>query len=233
VPLAVKASAEDYVPQTVVETSFNDLISDVVFISNPAAQINAFVGNNFETTAAETPLDEIEYKTIEPPEDGWTLELLNEVTYINGKDIDLPFSIDDLGEGYAFKEYFRSEDAQYGYISGDLIFEKQAIGYIDYSYPIPNDKIDSSKITTFAFSERYLDFEEIRYNQFSINGIQLGSSMGDMIAKLGKCDRISSDEVNFLYYLSDINGYFHLCFDRNDNSVTGFYISIGDSEENE
>jgi hypothetical protein len=65
-----------------------------------------------------------------------------------------------LGKDYAFKEYYRSEDAQNGYICGDLLFKKQAIGYIDYNYPISGENIENSKIATFAFSERYLDFEK-------------------------------------------------------------------------
>jgi hypothetical protein len=41
-----------------------------------------------ESFTTTTPADEVVYNTIEPPEDGWTLDLLNEVTYINGQDID-------------------------------------------------------------------------------------------------------------------------------------------------
>jgi hypothetical protein len=54
--------------------------------------------------AADTPLDEIEYKTIEPPEDGWTLEQFNEVLYINGRNVKIPFCINDLGDNVLFGE---------------------------------------------------------------------------------------------------------------------------------
>ena len=45
-----------------------------------------------ETTAESTEI-------VEPPEDGWTVEQLNEVMYLNGKPFKLPCTVEELGDG--------------------------------------------------------------------------------------------------------------------------------------
>jgi hypothetical protein len=217
VPLAVKASAEDYVPQTVVvETSFNDPISDVVFISNPTAQINAFVGDNFEiTTTTETPLDEIEYKTIEPPEDGWTLELLNEVTYINGQDIDLPFCVNDLGEDFSFGDVEYSSVSDKTKINIYYKNEKACVCYISH---LGKDFDEYDKITTFMLMTNKNESELDLSKFLVINGYNLSMDEDIAIKRLGS-DYTKYVNNDLTYEIGTYDDNFYILFNTNERDI--------------
>jgi hypothetical protein len=154
-PQAVAADMEDYVPQTKIET----------------------------TAAAETPLDEIEYKTIEPPEDGWTLELLNEVTYINGKDIDLPFCVNDLGEDFSFG------DVEYSSVSDKTkinIYYKNEKAFVCYISHLGKDFDEYDKITTFMLMPNKNESELDLSKFLVINGYNLSMNEERGVACFGE-----------------------------------------------
>ena len=56
------------------------------------------------TTVVEETVEPVEMKTIEPPEDGWTVETVSNIFYINHKPITLPFKVDNLGKEFDIKE---------------------------------------------------------------------------------------------------------------------------------
>ncbi len=59
------------------------------------------------------------HETIPIPEEGWTLELINEVIYVNGRNISIPFTISDLGEGFEWEPqgFFGESELKAGTIS--------------------------------------------------------------------------------------------------------------------
>lgn len=48
----------------------------------------------------DTPEINTYHETIAPPADGWTDADIESVLFINGKQISLPFTLDELGEGF-------------------------------------------------------------------------------------------------------------------------------------
>lgn len=54
------------------------------------------------TTVVEEATEPIEMKTIEPPEDGWTLEELLSVTYVYGQQLENPCTLNTLGDEFNF-----------------------------------------------------------------------------------------------------------------------------------
>ncbi|MDE6710180.1 MAG: hypothetical protein K2J76_06810, partial [Oscillospiraceae bacterium] len=54
--------------------------------------------------AVTKSIDHAEIKTVEPPENGWTLEQLNNVLYLNGQQIQLPLMFSSLKDGYEIRD---------------------------------------------------------------------------------------------------------------------------------
>jgi hypothetical protein len=121
------------------------------------------------------------YKIIKPPEDGWTLELLNEVTYINGQDIDLPFCLDDLGEDFTVENVITHEDD--GSCIGDVYYKGEfafiagsslANYNFDRTVPIDSFILNPRRSSSFDLSDFLI-----------LNGISTTSSMSDCWNNLG------------------------------------------------
>jgi SNF2 family DNA or RNA helicase len=127
----------------------------------------------------------IEYKTIEPPEDGWTLELLNEVTYINGKDIDLPFCLNDLGDDFSFKEIKYYDDNTRA--AAFLCYKDEEFIRIEtFSYGDDLDKNDSILYMQFS---TIMNNSDLSFDNFiSVNGFNIYDSVNEMFSCLGKND---------------------------------------------
>jgi hypothetical protein len=204
-PQAVAADTENYVPQTKIET----------------------------TTTTETPLDEIEYKTIAPPEDGWTLELLNEVTYINGKDIDFPFTLDELGDGFSIDddvEYFE----EYGMASA-VCFKNNVLNSVIVAKATVKEKMtNESPIYSFywpGYNSKHLEeFPQDKYFCV-INGITIGTSGEEVVRLMGdKYKQNENNEYNFdyIYYIGKDGD--NLTILMLNNKVFGFYINLAKGE---
>jgi hypothetical protein len=135
----------------------------------------------------------IEYKTIEPPEDGWTLELLNEVTYINGKDIDLPFCLNDLGEDFTISEVQKANTNET--CSGNLCYKGKSAMYaisstageefdrndkIDYLLMLKNENLSSLDLSDFI----------------SINGINFNTTMNEFSLLFGNQVNVNTNSLD-------------------------------------
>jgi hypothetical protein len=194
VPLAFKASAEDYVPQTKIET-----------------------------TTAETPLDEIEYKTIEPPEDGWTLEKFNEVFYLNGKQVDFPLSISDLGDNYEYIDDY-NDNTPREYSGGELFYKKQKVAIIHY-YSDNKKLFDiDTKISALVTFGSFFDKQTEDSYFFVLNGIKLNTPKEEVLSSLGDNYRIIVDGI-YQFFLDD-NNRFTITFDEKTDRILSILIYI-------
>lgn len=118
----------------------------------------------------------IEINTIEPPEDGWTLDQLNEVLYLNGQQIRFPLMFSTLEGEYEIKEKEYYEDSERA--SGVLYYNDKFVAIISF-YEVDND----FKITTLSFPPTYYESEQNYSNYFIINGFGLK----DNISNIQKC----------------------------------------------
>jgi hypothetical protein len=160
---------------------------------------DGFENEEIDVNSEETKLDEIEYKTIEPPEDGWTLELLNEVTYINGKDIDLPFCLNDLGEDFSFGDVTYYDFGGKGnYKSGQYIYYKGKKAFLTIAKDNDGKFDEYDIITEIVLSqpdnESELDLEKF----FVLNGYGVRSDRQTTIDCLGNSYEIYGN--NQLHY---------------------------------
>ena len=145
------------------------------------------------TEQIEQTSDLSEIKTIEPPEDGWTLEQLNEVMYLNGKPFKLPCTLEDLGNEYTVDD--RNINKYTGYIHTTLYFNSIRIGQITLQEINNNEH----KIIAILFVKSVSpdNFNE----KFVINNLTLNSAQSDVEMLLGK--NYDESESGYVYQVKN------------------------------
>jgi hypothetical protein len=150
-------------------------------------------------STTETAIPVTEYKTIPPPEDGWTLELLNEVLYIRNYKVDFPFTLRDIGITSGKYDILYNENAEIS--GGGNIYKDDSDSYVfistkalnkhtfDYDYPV-------NYIHSYAFYDDNGEISSEIVDYITINGLKIGSNEEDVIRALGK----NYDKSSFGYY---------------------------------
>lgn len=158
-----------------------------------------------------------EIKTIEPPEDGWTLDELLNVTYIYGKKIDLPCALGDildgdfsLGEGNPLFETSDTKTVMLNYNNEPIASMLLSVDGND-----GNNSISNQSIVDSIFLANFIN-ENNKENVF-INGVSLSDNYDVIKEKLGEPDIKKTKSV----YYCDKN--------ENENIILGFGL---DSEGN-
>jgi hypothetical protein len=133
------------------------------------------------------PLGPGDYKTIEPVEDGWTLEDLNEVLYVNGYEVDMPFTLEDI---HWDREPIEVEyDERRGLVFAVLMEadDRSCINVI--AEADENNSISgTSKIYNIDYylGDKLINMNSIEYSDFLIiNGVSLCDSFDMMIENMG------------------------------------------------
>ena len=135
--------------------------------------------------AATDQVAETEYKTMDPPEEGWTIETIAPTIRLCGKSIELPFAIGSLGEDFKFRD--NTGIVTYSGCEAFITAFKK------------NENIDdpySKTIRKIASCEYYND--DNFQNFFTINGIGIGSDKESVIAAFGQPD--FQTDTAFEYY---------------------------------
>ena len=169
------------------------------------------------TTKSETTA---EMKTIEPPADGWTPELLNQVMYLNGKPFSLPCSLEDLGEGYSFSKDV--SDWNDGTGGCELLYNKEIVASVLINnYSDSKGLSDDSKIIVMIFAREIIsDFKNgFDIKNCSINGIFLDSTEEEITQRMGNINLNMFDDGFYSYYYKD------------KNKPLVKYIFVGESED--
>ena len=136
-------------------------------------------GNDIRGQVSEETVAVDEMKTIEPPEDGWTLEQLNQVLYMNGQKIELPLMFSSLGDGYEIRDIEHYDDSNRA--SGVLYYNNQFVAIIVF-YEMEKDY----KITNLSFTPSYYEDGQDCSNYIKINGFGLHTNTSNLPQYLGK-----------------------------------------------
>ena len=153
-----------------------------VMLSLSACQLND-TGQDMQSSAViEQTNETTEMKTIEPPEDGWTLEELNEVLYINGQPIDLPLMFSSLGDGYEIrdKRYNDESSNDSDIVGGYLYYKDELIALVTF-YELESD---IEFLTLFFYPYVYEDHQNSS-NYIIINGFGLKNEVDEVYNLLG------------------------------------------------
>ena len=100
-------------------------------------------------------------------------ELLNNIE-VNGKHIDFPFTLDDLGDGFEFDNYVDMGDGTYGM---DLIYNNNKVAIV-YIYATDENKIDKNSVIN------EVTISETDAQIFKVNNINCSSDINDVDKKL-------------------------------------------------
>ncbi len=121
-------------------------------------------------------------KTVEPPKDGWTLEQLNEVIYINDIKYNYPISLKDLGENFdADKKLenlilYNNQNAFGGHVNENKVYDSLMFSISGNQSSIPDNKL------------------------ININGVTLGTELQNLFLKIGKTEIETKNELTRVIY---------------------------------
>lgn len=145
-----------------------------------------------EAAATESSMPK---ETVEPPEDGWTLEELLNVTNIYGQTLKLPCTLNDMNENFSYDLQDGLADTENGYMSVILKYNNESIASIVLKDCNSISDISEQSVVCRMFFSSFLN-ENNKENIF-INGISLSGSDKDIIKKLGNPD---ITEKNLIIY---------------------------------
>ena len=146
----------------------------------------------------------VEYKTIKPPEDGWSIEELLNVTTFFGHQLSYPLTPDVLGDDFTIV----TEDAviKNGNVGVELDYQDEFVCMISYTglKKIENIKNDS------VIGRMSVYKKEEFGNYITINSISFGSNYDDVERALGTPiddKERPEDYATWKYELKNDDGY--------------------------
>lgn len=176
-------------------------------------------GNDIRGQVSEENVAVAEMKTIEPPDDGWTLEQLNQVLYMNGQKIELPLMFSSLGEGYEIrdKRYNEESSKDSDIVNGYLYYKDKPIALVTF-YELETD-IEFS--TLFFYPQIYGENQDSS-EYININGFGLNSKIEDVYNLLGnqftnENELIKYSIENCLITIPNIESDFGILFEISHN----------------
>lgn len=177
-------------------------------------------GNDGEGQVSEETVAVAEMKTIEPPEDGWTLEQLNQVLYMNGQKIELPLMLSSLGEGYEIrdKRYNDESSLDHDVVAGALYYKNQFVavtGFHEYE--------DDYEFLTMIFSPSYCTAKQNPSEYIRINGFGMTDNNNKLKDSLG--NNYIFDSNIYVYDIKNSNYSIHIIGEENDYGILIKYTS--------
>lgn len=192
-----------------------------IFLITAALAVCCLVGcenkqNVNDISDARNVADNAEINVIEPPENGWATEQLNEVLYMNGQKIELPLMFSTLKDGYEIKEkeYYDSAD----HASGVLYYNGQLAAIISFY-----EQDDDYKITNLCFASSYYESGQDYSDYFIINGFGLKDNTSNIQKYLG--DKFVKDS-GFYKFIIGNDEYTLLVSDNEENYMIMVYEGV-------
>ena len=139
------------------------------------------------------------YNVIKPPDDGWTIEGLLDVTYLYGKPLTTPFNLKSLGKEVEGRD---KEPNIAGRIMISIFHDDELIASAVYD-KTSEDEVNED--TPFASIQFFRD--DKAPESLVINGKRLGSDDSDVADYLGKVVDDNDNKENTVYYMTKDNGF--------------------------
>lgn len=167
-----------------------------------------------------TSVEPAKIKTIEPPEDGWTLEQLNDVLYMNGQKIEVPLMFSTLKEGYEIREktYYDDTDRQ----SGWLYYNNQFIAIAAFY-----ESEDDYNIVNLTFPPAHYEDDQDYSDYIIINGFGLDTGASNVPKYLG--NGFTSKSGFYVYVIGD-NEYTILVSDYEHDYMIMLFEGVNNTD---
>lgn len=135
------------------------------------------------------------------PEGGWTDETIKDVIYINGKNLQLPCTIDDLGDGFEIvpdKEADKELEEK-----GSETYKLNYYGYnVGQLYKNESDKILSIYFEACESETSHNVREDYPDIPFSINGVTIGTPFSEVKEIMGE-DFSNKEDLGFISFRTE------------------------------
>ncbi len=173
------------------------------------------VANGSQPASTVVSSSEVVYKTIEPPADGWTDDLIYQVSYFCGQPVSLPCKFDDLKlyNELSWSEPQLSKDEKVYICNGKEYTEIYTVDYTyndlyigDCGYILENEQkiviyLRSHRISNYMIEKNKLDQNIVdKLNKVMvINNVYNGISEESLISLLGTNYTKHGNYYNLLY----------------------------------
>ena len=127
----------------------------------------------------------------------WTMEELSKKIVLNGKQILLPCTLNDLGDDYSFSEKITKEKYEDGlsFLNAELLYKGETCALIDFLPPLDNTGYE--KATIFNILGPY----DSKFD-FSVGDFKVGATKDNLIKKYGEPTKKSPEGVINVYFFS-------------------------------
>lgn len=130
-----------------------------------------------------------EQKPVAVPAEGWTDESLLDVIYLNGTKMQMPFSLQDLGEDFGMltgENYYLSGTSNAGENRSlaTITYYGKRCGVAGIREILTQEAFKAKELSFIAFY-KYPEEDTPELFPISVNGVTIGTSYADMTAKLG------------------------------------------------
>ena len=134
------------------------------------SNINSFVSQSVSETRNEES-----YETVAVPEGDWTAEELAKTIRINGKPVEIPFTVESLGADYQLDEKISSWDENKKTLTSSLLYKGDAFITV-YISGVKNNSFKEARLSEVVrFGFFHTDNIDIN-KMLSINNIHIGFS---------------------------------------------------------
>ena len=125
-----------------------------------------------------------EYETIKPPEDGWTIEELMSVTYVCGKQLTYPLTMNSFGNKVEiFEDTLKVQNAkETPSVMAELCSDNEFMGAAFFNRGSVDDVSGDTPINTISF-DTHSDFFEKNGSPIILNGVSFGDTKEELIDK--------------------------------------------------
>lgn len=139
---------------------------------------------------------------------------------INGKQVDFPWTLNSLGEGYEYSAYEMDEETKFG--AALLTYQGKEVDIVQV-YEIGDDRKENLIIKV----------NMNRYNKIKLYDIDYEMTGSDIIDRLGQPSN-ETDEYNYFYYnYLSTNIDIHFIFNKNSNKLISYTVVLTDEYVNE
>ena len=186
-----------------------------VMLSLSACQPNDTGQDTQPSEVIEQTNEITEMKTIEPPEDGWTLEELNTVMYLNQKPFSLPCTADEITDYFEIQNNYLNQKDNNSLIL-DVLYDGK------YAFSVKGIQDNVLMITEISIPALGYEANIPRDELFVINGFKLTGSLDELEAALGKPTSYST--TRYVYVTIDQKQEIGFMF-SSDKTVNSMYIT--------
>ena len=157
------------------------------------------------TSSSSSIVEETEYKTMKPPEEGWTIEELMSVTYICGEQLSYPLTMNSFGNKVEiFEDTLKVQNAKdTPSVMAELCSENEFVGAAFFNRDSVDDVSGDTPINTISF-DTHSDFFEKNGSPITLNGVSFGDTKEELIDALGSKVKINEEAYIITYIFDEI-----------------------------